>query len=123
MSALGKPWFLAVVLVTLAGCGRQPQGVTNADPKAGKVVAFVAASTKDAVQEIADAFTKDRGVKVVINADDSSKLATQIVQDAPAHLFLSANEKWADFVKNKGHAQEVVPLLGNELVIVVPKGN
>jgi len=84
---------------------------------------FVAASTKDAVKEIAAAFTSEKNVEVKINADDSSKLATQIVQDAPAHIFLSANEKWADFVKEKGFAQETTLLLGNSLVIVTPKGN
>jgi molybdate transport system substrate-binding protein len=38
-------------------------------------------------------------------------------------LFLSANEKWADFVQQKGLALESNPLLGNSLVIVVPKDN
>jgi molybdate transport system substrate-binding protein len=123
MSALGKPWSLAVVLVTLAGCGRQPEGANNPNSDATRVVAYVAASTKDAVQEVADAFAREKGVKVVLNADDSAKLTTQIAQGAPAHLFLSANEKWADFVKAEGHAAKVVPLLGNELVIVVPRGN
>src|SRR6185436_19773521 len=33
------------------------------------------------------------------------------------------NEKWADFVKEKGFAHETKPLLGNTLVIVVPKEN
>ncbi len=41
----------------------------------------------------------------------------------PADLFLSANSKWAEFVKDKGFAQEIKTLLGNSLVIVVPKGN
>src|SRR5262249_54167719 len=44
-------------------------------------------------------------------------------QEAPAQLFLSANEKWADFVKEKGFVQETKLLLGNSLVIVTPKGN
>jgi molybdate transport system substrate-binding protein len=123
MSILQKHWPVAVLLVPLAGCGGHPEGTDHANPASDRVVAFVAASTKDAVQSIADAFTKEKGVTVIINADDSSKLATQIAQDAPAHVFLSANEKWADFVKDKGYVEEVKPLLGNDLVIVVPKGN
>ena len=47
----------------------------------------------------------------------------QISEGAPAQLFLSANEKWADFVKEKGLAQDTKVLLGNSLVIVVPQGN
>jgi molybdate transport system substrate-binding protein len=86
-------------------------------------MAFVAASTKDAIQEVASAFKVEKQIDVKINADDSSKLATQITQEAPAHLFLSANEKWAEFVKEKGYAQETALLLGNLLVIVTPEGN
>jgi molybdate transport system substrate-binding protein len=120
MRAFGKPWLLALVLLVLAACGRPPE---ENSPGSGKVVVFVAASTQDAVRDIAAAFTKEQGARVVLNGDDSSKLATQITRDAPAHLFLSANEKWADFVRDKGYAKEVRLLLGNELVVVVPKGN
>jgi molybdate transport system substrate-binding protein len=102
-----------------AGC----RGGTQAVPAEGPVLALVAASTREAVRELADAFTRDGGAEVRLNADDSSKLATQIVHDAPAHLFLSANERWADFVKEKGHAAEQTLLLGNTLVLIVPKGN
>jgi molybdate transport system substrate-binding protein len=83
----------------------------------------VAGSTKDAVQEVANALKTEKLIEAKINADDSSKLATQIAQDAPAHLFLSANEKWAEYVKEKGYAQETTLILGNSLVIVTPKGN
>lgn len=75
------------------------------------------------MREAATAFTAETGAEVKLNSDDSSKLATQIVNEAPADLFLSANEKWAEFVQAKGFAQETVALLGNRLVIVVPRGN
>ena len=111
---------LSVLLVlSVFGCQRGDNAPKAAEP----IVAFVAASTKDAVQEIAAAFKEEKKIAVKINADDSSKLALQIVQDAPAQIFLSANEKWADFVKEKGFAQDTTLLLGNSLVIVVPTGN
>jgi len=112
------------LLFAIAGCQRgadHPQAVIGQDQQ--PVVAFVAASTTDAVREIASAFTTEQKAEVKINADDSSKLALQISVDAPAHVFLSANEKWADHVKEKGFAGEIKVLLGNALVIVVPKGN
>jgi molybdate transport system substrate-binding protein len=87
------------------------------------VLALVAASTKDAIQEIAAAFAQEGNGEVRISADDSAKLARQIAEGAPAHLYLSANDKWADFVTEKGFAQESTLLLGNSLVIVVPTGN
>jgi molybdate transport system permease protein len=83
----------------------------------------VAASTAEAVREAGAAFSQETGIEVQVNADDSAKLATQIVHGAPADLFLSANEKWAAYVRQKGFARQTHPLLGNSLVIVVPKGN
>src|SRR5262245_8663147 len=99
---------IAVSGYLLLGCARgvdSPPSASNAG-RTASVLILVAASTKDAVAEIGTAFTKETGIEVKINADDSSKLATQIIQDAPADVFLSANEKWADFVKEKGFAQE-----------------
>jgi molybdate transport system substrate-binding protein len=120
-TCLGLRTWQCFLLLALTGFGCNRGADT---PNAGEAVtAFVAASTKDAVQEIASAFKSEKNAEVKINADDSSKLATQIVQEAPAHLFLSANEKWADFVKEKGFAQETSLLLGNSLVVVTPKGN
>jgi molybdate transport system substrate-binding protein len=104
----------------LAGCGRDG---ASRSANQGAVLVLVAASTNDAVKEVATAFTAETGIAVRINPDDSSKLATQIVNGAPADVFLSANEKWAVYVKDKGFAQESVPLLGNDLVLVVPTDN
>ena len=113
-----RPLILLLELAML-GCSR-----ADDTPKGDKqVIAFVAASTKEAVQEVAGAFKTQRRADVMINADDSSKLAMQITQEAPAHVFLSANEKWAEFVNDEGYAQETRVLLGNALVIVTPKGN
>ncbi len=104
----------------LAGC----TGATN-DTQADRrpVLALVAASTKDAVREIADAFATEGNGVVRVSADDSSKLAQQIAEGAPADLYLSANEKWADFVADNGLARDRTLLLGNSLVIVVPTAN
>jgi molybdate transport system substrate-binding protein len=114
-----RKWLLTLPLLFAVGCNRGHEAPDAAE----SIIVFTAASTKDAVQDIASRFKVEKNVQVRINADDSSKLAMQIVQGAPAHLFLSANEKWADFVKKKGFAQETTPLLGNVLVIVAPKGN
>jgi molybdate transport system substrate-binding protein len=111
---------VSAIVLGMAGCGgdhAKPAAATTA------IYGFVAASTKDAVAEIAAEFRKTQPIDVKLNADDSSKLATQIAEGAPAHLFLSANEKWADFVRDKGHVQDRKDLLGNTLVLVVPKGN
>lgn len=100
-------------LLVLTGC-RAGAGRDTA------VVALVAASTKDAVQELADAFTRDTGTAVRISADDTAALAAQITNGAPAHLFISANEKWAEVIRDRGFAHESAPLLSNTLVVIAP---
>src|SRR5262245_38866922 len=112
---------LTLVAQVLTGCGG-----TASRPKEGQrgtVLFLVAASTQDAVREIGDIFGKENGVEVRLNADASSKLATQISQDAPGDLFLSASEEWGDFVREKGYADRSVLLLANRLVLIVPRGN
>jgi molybdate transport system substrate-binding protein len=116
-------WLVVCAVVVLPGC-RGGMGDSQTEKGGhGPVLALVAASTKDPVQEIAATFAQEDGAEVRISAEDSSKLAQQIVEGVPAHLFLSANQKWADFVSEKGFAHESTLLLGNSLVIVVPRGN
>jgi molybdate transport system substrate-binding protein len=62
-------------------------------------------------------------LEVTIQADDSSRLATQILEGAPADLFLSASERWADVLREKGLVREATVLLGNRLVVIVPRDN
>jgi len=87
------------------------------------VTAFVAASTQDAVKELVAKFTKDTGIAVKISAGASNTLANQVLNGANADLFLSASQDWADQLREKGLAVAAHPLLTNELVLVVPKGN
>ena len=100
-----------------------PQFAFAADKTAESVTILVAASTKDAIEEIALAFEKDNGIKIVVSPGQSNALANQIINGANADLFLSANQEWAEKVKSEGLADDIQPLLGNGLVIVVPKGN
>jgi len=110
---------LGLLLVAGFGCSTKSENRQAHEP----VRVLVAASTKEAVEEVAALFTKETGGEVKIVAASSSKLATQIIHEAPADLFLSANEKWADFVKEQGYAQETRTLQTNRLVLVVPQGN
>ncbi len=87
------------------------------------VTILVAASTQHAVTEIAQAFEKNTGIKIIISSGPSNALANQIINGAPADLFLSANQEWADQLKIEGLADDVRPMLSNGLVIVVPQGN
>jgi len=77
--------------------------VTLAKPAlAAGVSLSVAASMKDVINELADNFVKKHpGVNFLKNYGASGALAKQIENGAPADIFISANEKWMDYLNNK----------------------
>lgn len=87
---------------------------------AGEVVVFAAASLKNALDGIAADFKAKTGDTVTISYGGSNALAKQIIEGAPADIFISAAVNWVDKVEEAG---VVVPgtrenLLGNTLVLV-----
>ena len=86
-------------------------------------IVFAAASTKDAVGEIADDFAAAGKGKVVASYASSGDLAKQIENGAPAAIFISADTKWVDYLDGKKKllvAGSRRDLLGNHLVLVAP---
>ena len=125
VSAMSRPLLTLLLAATffLSGCGRdQPATATAPAAAVAPVRVLAAASTADAVRAAAKLFTKKTGVEVDISAAGSNTLAAQILAGAPADIFLSASQEWADAVRDAGLAAEVTPLLTNELSLVVPLG-
>lgn len=89
---------------------------------ADEVVVFAAASMKGALDQIAADFTDQTGHKVVISYAGSNALAKQIIEGAPADVFISAAVNWMDAVEGEGLAAQREDLLGNSLVLVSQGG-
>jgi molybdate transport system substrate-binding protein len=89
----------------------------------GSLVVSVAASLHEALVEIAESYRAQTGVTVALNTGGSNTLARQIVEGAPAGLFLSADDVQMDVVEKAGRivAGTRTRLLTNELAIVVPE--
>jgi molybdate transport system substrate-binding protein len=69
---------------------------------AGDLSLSVAASLKEPMNELADAFArKHPDVKILKNYGASGTLAKQIESGAPADLFISANVEWMDYLKER----------------------
>jgi len=88
------------------------------------VLVFAAASMKNALDEINDAWARENGgKKATISYAASSALAKQIEGGAPADLFASADLDWMEYVGDKGliRTETRINLLGNRIVLIAPK--
>lgn len=117
-----------VVLICLSlcavstSCGDRGVHVASADRcETASVEFFAAASTSNAVDEIVAVFHRATATDVKTNYASSSTLAQQITQGAAAGIYLSANQKWADYLDTKQMASSRVDLLANRLVVIVPR--
>lgn len=87
---------------------------------AEEVVVFAAASLKGALDALAAEFQTATGATVIVNYGGSSALAKQIIEGAPADIFVSAAVNWMDEVEKAGMVADGTRrnLLGNGLVLV-----
>ncbi|WP_457089761.1 molybdate ABC transporter substrate-binding protein [Microvirga sp. P5_D2] len=104
---------LVLSLGSLSGMAAQAKDVT----------VFAAASLKNALDDVAAAWTRETGKKTVISYAASNVLAKQIEAGAPADVFFSADLDWMDYVASKNliDPKSRVHLLANSLVLVAPK--
>lgn len=111
VAALAGLALTSALAVAQTGCGGKP------------VLVFAAASLADALQDAGAAWRRGHpGTPVQFNFAGSDSLARQIAAGAPADLFVSANRTQLDRAERTvaGHA---VALLGNQLVVVAPRGS
>ncbi len=106
---------------TCVGCEGHGAGSAGANEKPQTVTVFAASSTKDVVESLAAEFEKSATAKVQISLGPSNQLATQIIEGAPADIFISASAEWADKLAGLGLISKDVRFVGNRLVIVVPR--
>ncbi|MFS0597949.1 molybdate ABC transporter substrate-binding protein [Peribacillus frigoritolerans] len=117
--------FLMMMLVMAgAGCSSDE---TEMKPQAGgkvELTVSAAVSLQDALNDIKKSFEKENAnVEVHYNFGASGALQQQISQGAPVDLFFSAAEDKFDKLVDENLIEEKngIDLVGNELVLVVPK--
>ncbi|WIY24314.1 molybdate ABC transporter substrate-binding protein [Parasedimentitalea psychrophila] len=89
---------------------------------AEEVTLFAAASLKSALDELSDDYP---GATLHIAYGGSSSLTRQILQGAPAQLFISANQAWMDRLeRDRVLAQDSrIDLLSNRLALIAAPGS
>jgi len=105
-------FLLALALATVAVAGPAPQPIT----------VFAAASLKNAVEDVARAFSERTGIPVRTSYAASSAIARQIEQGAPADVFISADTDWMDYLQQRHliATGSRVELLANHLALIAP---
>ncbi|MXQ10179.1 molybdate ABC transporter substrate-binding protein [Microvirga makkahensis] len=110
--------FTALVIGLALACSGLPA-------QARDVVVFAAASLKNALDDAAAAWSRESGRKAVISYAGSNVLAKQIEAGAPADVFFSADLDWMKYAisRNLIRPGTRLDLLGNDLVLIAPKGS
>ena len=90
-----------------------------------RVTVFAAASTGPVLEDIAEAFSGQRGAAIVVVPAATSSLVRQVEAGAPAHLLISAAVVWMDRLDRAGllGPQTRRAFLGNRLVFIAPAGS
>ena len=110
-----------LALVAPVGACGASEHAQSAAP-AATVLVSAATSLSEAIGDVADAYERESGTRVLLNVAGSHLLATQIIEGAPVDLFVSADIAQMDRVAAVGRvrADQRVDLLSNQIVIVVP---
>ena len=110
---------LALAAALTAGCGGPVQ---RGAPVSLHVSAAV--SLTDALQKVAARWEQAGHGAVALNLAASNVLARQVLEGAPADVFLSADEAQMDRLVQSGDVDtgDRVDLLSNQLVVITPTG-
>ncbi|AWB01725.1 molybdate ABC transporter substrate-binding protein [Vibrio harveyi] len=113
-----KAWKIHACLVAILS-------VSSAANAATELKVYAASSMTNAVNDIAQQFETKYDVTVTPVYGGSSSIARQILNGAPADIFISANTKWMDYlVKSKAVKNDsVTNLVQNSLVLIAPKAS
>lgn len=113
------PYLIAAFFIVLEATTGQSSAAD------GKVLVFAAASLNTALEDINAQWAARTGNRAKISYAASSALAKQIENGAPADIFISADLAWMDYLADRRLIEPATRsnLVGNDLVLVAPKGS
>ncbi|KYG33393.1 molybdate ABC transporter substrate-binding protein [Alkalihalobacillus trypoxylicola] len=98
--------------IFLTACGGTAEG------KKTEIHVMAAASLTDALGEIQKQYEQEDNVDLIINYGSSGKLREQIIQGAPADIFLSASLEDMEKLVSDGEVSDWARALTNQLVMI-----
>lgn len=82
---------------------------------------FMAASTSNLVEELAELYKEQSGIDIKLSPASSGILANQIINGANADIFISASEKWVNYIEDKVENSSI--FVNNSLVLISPRNS
>ena len=89
---------------------------------ADRLLVFAPASLTGTIDKIAEAFTAETGRSVAVSVAGTPQLARQLESGAPADIFISADESWMNWVRERkllSKSTSITKIAGNNLVVAV----
>jgi molybdate transport system substrate-binding protein len=89
------------------------------------ITVFAAASLTNVLQVLGDGYAKRSSIPVRFSFAASSALARQIENGSHADVFFSADLQWMEYLQSRNLIQPATrrDMLGNQLVLIAPRGS
>ncbi|MEN1680658.1 MAG: molybdate ABC transporter substrate-binding protein [Planctomycetota bacterium] len=110
---------VVVAALVLLLPGSNPAG----GDEAGQLSLYCAAGLRKPVEEIANRYFEEQGVRIDIQYGGSNTLLGQMEVGKTGDLYLAADESYLDIARSKGLVEETIPLAKMVPVVVVPREN
>lgn len=113
---------ISIMAMALTACGGGKEAAETQEPV--DVNVFIAASLNNSMTELKEAYEKDHpDVNLVLNADSSGTLMTQIQEGHACDIFFSAAQKQMDTLEEEGMVVEDTRknVVNNQLAVVTLK--
>lgn len=116
-----SPARIATAVVLALALSATACSSSSSDDATTQVSVFAAASLRDVLIDVGDAFRSETGMTVVPNFAASNALAQQIRASNRADVFLSASDQWIEYLEEADRldAGTRTRFLSNQLVVIV----
>lgn len=116
---------VSIMAASVAGYLIYANYVSNPSSTPTELRVFIAASLTYAVQNMTQEFEQANNCKLLVNAASSGALYTQITEGSPCDIFMSADNKWTNQLKNNGllYQDNAIDFTSNSLEVILAPGN
>lgn len=105
-----------IVLFVFFGCSRKTKTVSN------ELLVYSAAGLTNVISELSEKYELENTIDIQLNFASSGTIARQIEHGATPSIYISANEKWVDYLIQLDILipETKMKIAGNSMAVIVP---